>query len=52
MVERGEEISSKAVGELVKARAREPQPGVLTMAVREVSLASYDGLLSAKEVAA
>jgi hypothetical protein len=52
IVERGEGISSKAVGELVKARAREPQPGVLTMAVREVSLASYDGLLSAKEVAA
>jgi hypothetical protein len=52
MVERGEGISSEAVGELVKARAREPRQGVLTMAVREVSLANYDGLLSAKEVAA
>ena len=52
MVERGEGISSKEVGELVKARAGEPQPGVLTMAVREVSLASYDDLLSAEEEAA
>jgi hypothetical protein len=52
MVERGEGISSKGVGELVQARAGEPQPGVLTMAVREVSLASYDQLLSAEEAAA
>src|SRR6516225_1401243 len=52
LVERGESISSKAVCELVQARAGEAQPGVLAMAVREVSLASYDGLLSAQEVAA
>jgi hypothetical protein len=52
MVERGEAISSKVVGELVQALAGEPQSGVLTMAVREVSLASYDELLSAEEVAA
>jgi transposase len=52
MVDRGEFIATKRVGELVQVRAGAPQPGPLTMPEREVSLASYDELLSAGEVAA
>lgn len=52
MVEQGRRVSSTAVEELLEVRVGQPQSGVPLMAVREVSLASYDQLLAGEEVAA
>jgi transposase len=52
MSEQGQRISAAAVEELIEARVGQPQSGVPPMAVREVTLASYDQLLAGEEVAA